>query len=613
MKTRLYKYFGMIFALFAISCEAERVMPEQNNTFTLEQAKHFHMEHATDLRLPGTGDGSVKSAIDYNEILVPQWDKAIYHEVQFPSKLARTYEVPLNTGSIVGGVLLKENATEHDVVTMKSSLIIQEFSQGENTSNRQMVVTVLGKDSDNNAQSDAFSYMGSHKDFTGFMVVSTLEGEIVNIFQYLYGQRSVVYVRRTDDAPINAPLSGFSFLKVQGTKSSYGNSEPGFCHMCGKEGMVYIEYGHICESCLEGSELLDGIVVTDKPSYCDKCGELKGKCVCNPFACPICGYEPCQCDDPDGRCEYCREIGCNGECREDGERDGGDKGDSEDELTTYYSISVSIDGGGLVTGAGNYKKDTTIILYAVPNENFVFAGWRGDIISSSSSLTISNIDKDYELIANFRHKDSNCGKLAMAIKSYDDLVRYKNMIDTNAVSAIEYGYVRTSSGFYHIVGNPRSINLPIKENTLEVVHTHQDVIYPSIADLKKLYMRFRDNSINDFDAEDFRNIIVTPKYIMVMEIEDLDRIKELINNGIVTKIDGKTQFDTKLTEQYNKMLGVPFSSFEEAFVQFLSFASQNILGFRYSLHKVENGVIVSQYLNDVQSESDLFINNTCNN
>ena len=45
-----------------------------------------------------------------------------------------------------------------------------------------MVVTVLGKDSDNNAQSDAFSYMGSHKDFTGFMVVSTLEGEIVNIF-----------------------------------------------------------------------------------------------------------------------------------------------------------------------------------------------------------------------------------------------------------------------------------------------------------------------------------------------------------------------------------------------------------------------------------------------
>lgn len=322
MKIKFYKYFGVILAFLAISCEADRAMPEQNNTFTLEQAKHFHMEHATDLRLPGTGGGSVKSSIDYNEILVPQWDKATYHEVQFPSKLARTYEVPLNTGSIVGGVLLKSNAADHDVVTMKSSLVIQEFSQGENTSNRQMVVTVLGKDSDNNPQSDAFTYMGSHKNFTGFMVVSTLEGEIVNIFQYLYGQRSMVYVRKTEDAPINAPLSGFSFLKAQGTKSSYGNSEPGICYMCGKEGMVYIGYGHICESCLEGSELLDGTVVTDKPSYCDKCGELKGKCICDFFACSICGYEPCQCDDPDGRCEYCGEIGCNGECRESGKEEG---------------------------------------------------------------------------------------------------------------------------------------------------------------------------------------------------------------------------------------------------------------------------------------------------
>ena len=59
MKLRLYKYIGIILALLAISCEADRTMPEQINTFTLEQAKHFHLEHATDLRLPGTGDGSV--------------------------------------------------------------------------------------------------------------------------------------------------------------------------------------------------------------------------------------------------------------------------------------------------------------------------------------------------------------------------------------------------------------------------------------------------------------------------------------------------------------------------------------------------------------------------
>jgi hypothetical protein len=325
MKIKFNKYFGVILASLAISCEADRAMPEQNNTFTLEQAKHFHMEHATDLRLPGMDGGSVKSSIDYNEILVPQWDKATYHEAQFPSKLARTYEVPLNTGSIVGGVLLKENATEHDVVTMKSSLIIQEFSQGEKTSNRQMVVTVLGKVSDNNNQTEAFSYMGSHKDFTGFMVVSTLEGEIVNIFQYLCGQRSVVYVRKTDDAPINAPLSGFSFLKVQGTKSSYGNSEPGICQECGKSGLVYVEYG-MCENCIYAwEEELGEIIVTPR---CPYCGQPEKECCC--ILCGRCGKpeDMCQCtteDNPSVGCEYCGSIVCNGECRESG-GDGGNTG-----------------------------------------------------------------------------------------------------------------------------------------------------------------------------------------------------------------------------------------------------------------------------------------------
>lgn len=425
MKIKFYKYFGVILAFLAISCEADRAMPEQNNTFTLEQAKHFHMEHATDLRLPGTGDGSVKSAIDYNEILVPQWDKATYHEVQFPSKLARTYEVPLNTGSIVGGVLLKENATEHDVVTMKSSLIIQEFSQGENTSNRQMVVTVLGKDSDNNAQSDAFSYMGSHKDFTGFMVVSTLEGEIVNIFQYHNGERSVVYVRKTEDAPINAPLSGFSFLKVQGTKSSYGNSEPGICPECGKSGLIYVEYG-MCENCIYAwEEELGGIIVTPKEDYCDKCGRLESECVCNPFACPICGYEPCQCDGPDGRCEYCGEIGCNGECREGGKGDGGsDDGEEDDDDSdrrfkddksrrevgpVLDSLMQDCAGGALLNNLGDeisFQYDPSVPM-AVYNATYKVIKW-GMLTDENTPVDIMVILE--ELIHAIQYKNGNAYK-----------------------------------------------------------------------------------------------------------------------------------------------------------------------------------------------------------
>ncbi len=309
--------FSIVLILFLTSCEKGLSIKEAVEEFSLEDAKVFHLEHAADLRLPNGGN-NVKSTIDYEEILVPQWDNATYHEVQFPSKLAKTYEIPLNTGTIVGGVLLKEKGDSYERATMKSSLVIQEFSQGEKKTLRQMVVTVIGNDSNGNANSEAFTYMGSHNTLTGFMVVSTLEGKIVNIFQYINGIRSKVYVKHSEDVADNAPLYGFSFLKAHGTKSSYGNSEPGICYMCGKEGMVYIQYGDICESCLEGSELLDGIIVTPNQGYCEKCGRLQDECVCNPFACNVCGQEPCICDGPDSACEYCDNLGCNGECREEG-------------------------------------------------------------------------------------------------------------------------------------------------------------------------------------------------------------------------------------------------------------------------------------------------------
>jgi len=317
--------FSIVLILFLTSCEKGLSIKEAVEEFSLEDAKVFHLEHAADLRLPNGGN-NVKSTIDYEEILVPQWDNATYHEVQFPSKLAKTYEIPLNTGTIVGGVLLKEKGDSYERATMKSSLVIQEFSQREKKTLRQMVVTVIGNDSNGNVNSEAFTYMGSHNTLTGFMVVSTLEGKIVNIFQYINGIRSRVYVKHSEDTADNAPLYGFSFLKAHGTKSSYGNSEPGICYMCGKEGMVYIQYGNICESCLEGSELLDGIIVTPNQGYCEKCGRLQDECVCNPFACNVCGQEPCICDGPGSACGYCDILGCNGECRGDG--DGG--GDGED-------------------------------------------------------------------------------------------------------------------------------------------------------------------------------------------------------------------------------------------------------------------------------------------
>lgn len=86
------------------------------------------------------------------------------------------------------------------------------------------------------------------------------------------------------------------------------------CYLCGKEGIVFPQYGYLCQECLNDTELLDGIVVTPKPDDCMDCGYPKDQCECNPFACDVCGKEPCECNGEYTKCDNCGKEGCNGEC-----------------------------------------------------------------------------------------------------------------------------------------------------------------------------------------------------------------------------------------------------------------------------------------------------------
>lgn len=129
-----------------------------------------------------------------------------------------------------------------------------------------------------------------------------------------------------------------------------------------------------------------------------------------------------------------------------------------------------------------------------------------------------------EIVAHFEPLTSNCGKLAKAISNYQDLFSYRSKVIDN--SAKEYGYVRTSEGKIEIEGKKESINLPFVSNIIETVHTHDGIIHPSIADLTKLYWRFRRDDIYDYN--NFRNTIITQDYVMVMEVEDIDRINQLV-------------------------------------------------------------------------------------
>lgn len=86
---------------------------------------------------------------------------------------------------------------------------------------------------------------------------------------------------------------------------------------------------------------------------------------------------------------------------------------SKRELTAVFQqiefkilLNVTPQNGGKVTGGGTYKVGTDVALNATPANGFNFAGWicNNQTISTSPSITINKIDKDYSITAIFAPK-----------------------------------------------------------------------------------------------------------------------------------------------------------------------------------------------------------------
>ncbi|MBO5407189.1 MAG: hypothetical protein J6A27_06735 [Bacteroidales bacterium] len=311
----------LILVMFVITaCEADFLDSTENQQFSLQQAKEYSLQNSTNFKMPSSAPLSKSrsySGVEYE----PLWENAKYHEIRFPDKIARTYEVPLKMDAGIGGILLKNGNHASEAAKMSSSLIIQEFEQGDKRTRRQIMATIVGNDSGGNTSSAAFSYMGSRETFTGFMIVSTVSGKILNIFQYINGERTVMYLKTDDSESPAGYYKGIRFVKSLTTRAAGGGTIFGVCYMCGKTGDVYPDYGHICAECLDESEFLDDVLVDGEWPKGDEGGGSGCTCTGGNCNCLSTGSLICTCtpeDNPGTGCSYCHLLGCNGECQTGG-------------------------------------------------------------------------------------------------------------------------------------------------------------------------------------------------------------------------------------------------------------------------------------------------------
>ncbi len=285
----------------------------------------------------------------------------------------------------------------------------------------------------------------------------------------------------------------------------------------------------------------------------------------------------------------------------------GEGGGGNSSEPTYYNLAINIDGGGSADGSGRYTANTNITIQAHPNNEYIFGGWSGDE-GGLKNPSIVKMDCNKNITAHFYHQDSECGKLKKAIRNYDSLIVYRNKIKNN--SLYEYGY--TKSPNKSKIG--KSLVNKLKTTTFlgitEMVHTHVLEFHLSLADLKTLYSTYARGYITDI--ENFTYAVVSPEYFVVLQIEDEEKMNDVINNVMIRSTDTNGVYRWDFCEYvyksyYNYIPQESDKSEEEYFTNFMEFINDFDTGLSISVHKTDTTTkeVTSKYILDQSDFQDL--------
>jgi len=244
---------------------------------------------------------------------------------QYPEK----YFV-LNAGFKLGGMFHSRanGEVKNTKVTASMRLIVEKFNDSDSV--RYFLVTIVGYDKDEKNVAP-FSYMGSRKNFEGYMVISSVEGEPLWAYYYKDETRRYAHLHSSVKEKGDSDYMGFS-LYSQGIATKSGSYSTGegdeWCYSCHQ----YVNFNSgVCSNCGANPIEIGG---DDEYFFCPKCGLIIQNCTCPnlPSLCPVCGGYPCTCPVA---CPYCGDPYCNGECQNNPNPDpgngGGDNGGGNDD------------------------------------------------------------------------------------------------------------------------------------------------------------------------------------------------------------------------------------------------------------------------------------------
>ena len=194
-KNHFYYIVSVIVLAFAAlgSCQKDdgsSLLEEQKRyKFTLSEAKEYFYSEATDLRLPSQTIGKVKSGeLNINDITTIDWKRA---EVKDYTNYL-SYEIPLHNSRHTHAVMLQKIGADSvlsEYADVHYSLLLQRAKSKDTT--RMLVSTIISLVKERKRVDKLHSnrFHGNRRGFTGYVIVSTLEGAVESIYSYDKGNR----------------------------------------------------------------------------------------------------------------------------------------------------------------------------------------------------------------------------------------------------------------------------------------------------------------------------------------------------------------------------------------------------------------------------------------